>query len=44
MGDKQLLKQLVHRLRRKIEPDSAEPQYLVAVSGVGYALHPGGAQ
>jgi DNA-binding response OmpR family regulator len=42
MGDKQLLKQLVHRLRRKIELDVAEPKYLVAVSGVGYALHPSG--
>jgi DNA-binding response OmpR family regulator len=38
MGDKQLLKQLVHRLRRKIEPDPVNPKYLVAVSGVGYAL------
>jgi len=42
MGDKQLLKQLVHRLRRKIEPDAAEPKYLVAVSGVGYALNTSG--
>lgn len=40
MGDKQLLKQLVHRLRRKIEPDAANPKYVVAVAGVGYALHP----
>ena len=44
MGDKQLLKQLVHRLRRKIEPDIAEPKYLVAVSGVGYALHTSGSE
>ena len=40
MGDRQLLKQLVHRLRRKIERDPAEPRYLVTVSGLGYALHP----
>ncbi len=40
MGDKQLLKQLVHRLRRKVEPDASAPAYLVAISGVGYALHP----
>ncbi len=40
MGDRQLLKQLVHRLRRKIEHDPAEPRYLVTVSGLGYALHP----
>jgi DNA-binding response OmpR family regulator len=38
MGDKQLLKQLVHRLRRKIEPDAASPVYLVSVPGVGYLL------
>ena len=37
-GDRQLLKQLVHRLRRKIEPDPAAPRYLVTVEGVGYAL------
>ncbi len=40
MGDRQLLKQLVHRLRRKIERDPADPRYLVTESGVGYALHP----
>jgi DNA-binding response OmpR family regulator len=39
-GDRQLLKQLVHRLRRKIEHDPAVPRYLVTVSGLGYALHP----
>ena len=37
-GDRQLLKQLVHRLRQKIEQDAAEPRYLVTVSGVGYVL------
>ena len=41
-GDRQLLKQLVHRLRQKIETDAAEPRYLVTVSGVGYALRPEG--
>jgi len=41
-GDRQLLKQLVHRLRQKIEADAAEPRYLVTVSGVGYALRPEG--
>jgi len=41
-GDRQLLKQLVHRLRQKIEVDAAQPSYLVTVSGVGYALRPGG--
>jgi DNA-binding response OmpR family regulator len=42
-GDRQLLKQLVHRLRQKIEADAAEPRYLVTVSGVGYALRPSAA-
>lgn len=40
-GDRQLLKQLVHRLRQKIERDPAEPRYLVTVAGVGYVLRPG---
>jgi len=38
IGDRQLLKQLVHRLRQKIERDPAEPQYLITVSGLGYLL------
>jgi DNA-binding response OmpR family regulator len=42
-GDRQLLKQLVHRLRQKIEADAAQPRYLVTVSGVGYALRAEGA-
>jgi DNA-binding response OmpR family regulator len=37
-GDRQLLKQLVHRLRHKIEPDPAEPRFLRTESGVGYRL------
>lgn len=38
IGDRQLLKQLVHRLRQKIEHDPAEPHYLITISGVGYML------
>lgn len=38
VGDRQLLKQLVHRLRRKIEPDPHAPAYLVTAPGVGYVL------
>lgn len=38
IGDRQALKQLVHRLRQKIEANPAEPRYIVAVAGVGYAL------
>ena len=37
-GDRQLLKQLVHRLRQKIESDPAKPVYIMTVSGVGYLL------
>jgi DNA-binding response OmpR family regulator len=39
VGDRQLLKQLVHRLRQKIERNPAEPRYLVTVPNVGYMLH-----
>jgi DNA-binding response OmpR family regulator len=41
-ADRQALKQLVHRLRQKIEADAARPRYLVTASGVGYALRPDG--
>ena len=37
-GDRQLLKQLVHRLRQKIEGDPAAPRFLRTVPGVGYEL------
>jgi len=36
--DRQLLKQLVHRVRQKIEADPAEPRFLKTVPGVGYRL------
>jgi DNA-binding response OmpR family regulator len=42
LGDRQLLKQLVHRLRQKIEPEAAHPRYLITVPGVGYMLQPAG--
>ena len=38
MGDRQLLKQLVHRLRQKIEDDPSAPEHLLTVAGVGYRL------
>ena len=41
-GDKQLLKQLVHRLRQKLEPDPVAPEYLVTEPGLGYRLRPSG--
>jgi DNA-binding response OmpR family regulator len=37
-GDRQLLKQLVHRLRQKIERDPASPQILQTAAGAGYKL------
>lgn len=39
VGDRQALKQLIHRLRRKIEANAADPQYIATVSGIGYILH-----
>jgi DNA-binding response OmpR family regulator len=35
-GDNTLLKNLVYRARRKIEPDPTEPRYIVSVAGEGY--------
>lgn len=40
-GDRQLLKQLVHRLREKIEKDPAQPRWLLTAPGVGYRLATG---
>jgi DNA-binding response OmpR family regulator len=37
-GDRQLLKQLVHRLRQKIEADPANPVLLLTAAGSGYKL------
>jgi DNA-binding response OmpR family regulator len=37
-GDRQLLKQLVHRLRQKIETDPGAPQFLQTSAGTGYKL------
>jgi DNA-binding response OmpR family regulator len=37
-GDRQLLKQLVHRLRQKIEADPASPALLQTAAGSGYKL------
>ncbi len=37
-GDRDLLKQLVRRLRRKIEPDPASPRYIETVPNVGYSF------
>jgi DNA-binding response OmpR family regulator len=37
-GDRQLLKQLVHRLRQKIETNPASPAFLQTAPGAGYKL------
>ncbi len=35
-----MVRQLIYRLRSKIEPDSADPVHIQTVSGVGYELRP----
>lgn len=37
-ADRDMLRQLVHRLRTKIEPDPSEPVYIQTVPGLGYGL------
>jgi DNA-binding response OmpR family regulator len=37
-GDRQLLKQLVHRLRQKIGDDPDQPRWLGTIPSVGYML------
>jgi DNA-binding response OmpR family regulator len=41
-GDRELLKQLVHRVRRKIERDPHHPTLLLTDPGIGYRLDPEG--
>lgn len=37
-GDRDMLRQLVRRLRSKIEPDPSQPVYIETVTGLGYGL------
>ena len=37
-GERAMLKQLVYRLRNKLEADPSQPTYIETVPGVGYAL------
>jgi DNA-binding response OmpR family regulator len=37
-GDRDMLRQLVRRLRAKIEPDAAQPIYIETVPGLGYGF------
>ena len=38
---REMIKWYVYRLRRKVEPDPAHPQYILNVRGVGYTLGEG---
>jgi DNA-binding response OmpR family regulator len=37
-GDRDMLRQLIHRLRSKIEPDPTQPIYIETIPGLGYGL------
>lgn len=43
-GDRQLLKQLVHRLRQRIGDDSETPRWIETLPGVGYRVRAPAAQ
>jgi DNA-binding response OmpR family regulator len=43
-GNRQLLKQLVHRLRQKVETEPADPQLIRTIPNAGYLLDPAAAQ
>jgi two-component system response regulator RegX3 len=40
VGDTKTLDVHIKRLRTKIEPDSANPRYLITVRGLGYKFEP----
>jgi len=40
-GEATLVKNVVSRLRHKVEPDPAHPQYVKTVPGIGYSFSPG---
>jgi two-component system, OmpR family, response regulator RegX3 len=43
LSDSRTLDTHIHRLRAKLEPDPADPQYIVTVRGVGFRIDPDGA-
>lgn len=38
IGDRHIVKQFIYRLRSKLEPDPANPEFIITVRGSGYAL------
>ncbi len=42
LSDSRTLDTHIHRLRAKLEPDPADPQYIVTVRGVGFRIDPDG--
>jgi two-component system response regulator RegX3 len=43
LSDSRTLDTHIHRLRAKLEPDPAQPQYILTVRGVGFRIEPDGA-
>ncbi len=44
LSDSRTLDTHIHRLRAKLEPDPAQPHYIVTVRGVGFRIDPDGAR
>jgi two-component system, OmpR family, response regulator RegX3 len=44
LSDSRTLDTHIHRLRAKLEPDPAEPRFIVTVRGVGFRLDPDGSR
>ena len=42
LADTRTLDTHIHRLRTKLEPEPAEPRYIVTVRGIGFRIDPGG--
>jgi two-component system, OmpR family, response regulator RegX3 len=43
LSDSRTLDTHIHRLRAKLEPDPAQPEYILTVRGVGFRIEPDGA-
>jgi two-component system response regulator RegX3 len=44
LTDSRTLDTHIHRLRAKLEPDPAEPRFIVTVRGVGFRIDPDGSR